>query len=284
MAEKKTTKKRAKKRAPKKAGVRKAMKWDRVKDTSGEPFLGRMAWKLAANPKIVIVRSEGGRYLLKYLGRKGGASRGTLAKAKAEAEDLHAGVWKKKSATKKPAKKAESRSAKKRWKNLERPNWDLFDDSSIVLDLSKEKVTYKDLVRTFGKPFLSTSSDSIGADSVHEWHVVFDDGTAADIYDYKDSPLYEPGDYGISDEADEVPKSTMDKWRREYSGWSVGSPEKRGGRLVLEALGKRQEHELKKMGTAPTRKKASQKAKAPAASVAQQRRTLKQYLRDVFGI
>jgi hypothetical protein len=66
----------------------KKYKWKKAKNTDGAPFYGRAVWVMAANPKVVIVKAESGRHLIR-MGSVGQASRDTLEGAKALVAELY---------------------------------------------------------------------------------------------------------------------------------------------------------------------------------------------------
>lgn len=77
--------------------------------------------------------------------------------------------------------------------------------------------TYQQLVDTFGEP---TYNGSSGEDKVDvEWHIKFDDGTVASIYNWKD---YDGGDYCRSGVKYE---------------WHIGGHARAASWAVLDALG-----------------------------------------------
>lgn len=74
---------------------------------------------------------------------------------------------------------------------------------------------YKDLVAKLGEPM---NGDGYKVDA--EWHLLFDDGTIASIYNWKNGPAY-LGDMATISAIDE---------------WNIGGSSRRAAELVKEAL------------------------------------------------
>lgn len=79
------------------------------------------------------------------------------------------------------------------------------------------EVDYGTLVKTFGKP---KGGDGYKTDA--EWELVFEDGTFATIYNYKDGKNYN-GKAGTA--------------TTKITDWHIGGCDKRAVELVCEALG-----------------------------------------------
>jgi hypothetical protein len=121
-------------------------------------------------------------------------------------------------------------------------------------------VSYRTLVSRFGKPTEQADKDDYGAKTEVQWIVVFGDGTVANIYDWKTSPLYYMDEDGKID-----PRDRRDaRWATKNTEWTVGGKSKRSFELVKAAIGpvRRKKKATKKT----TRKKRATKTrKNPSA-------------------
>lgn len=119
---------------------------------------------------------------------------------------------------------------------LSRPDWSRTAGTS---EQGQIRYSYNELKKILGPPTFLAERDEMGQEQSAEWQIQFPDGTFVMIYDYKQSPLYEPDMYGLDPEVEEVPASVMKKYRREKIDWSVNGKSPAAMAWVQYALGKR---------------------------------------------
>lgn len=79
--------------------------------------------------------------------------------------------------------------------------------------------SYDRIVEVFGEP-----DETPWGDSAFTWTITFDDGTVADIYDYKASSLYD----------ERLP--SPEQMKRDFMGWHIGGKGWPAVNFVIRAL------------------------------------------------